>query len=505
MVVYGSIFFIFDAKSRPSTYGCRNHHEDRIFHPTFISRHLQKHMDEVHQEQQTKNPVTVEFTVYRGQGLPHEYFKKMKKSEGGLMAFNNFLSTSFSREISIGFARQSNLDLIAVLFVMKIDPQVCGQAGISFVNVTDEGYFKDREKEILFATHSIFRIQRMNMIKDAERNPMWEVHLILVGENDQEMGELTRHVRKEMGSCTGWFRLGLILIKVGQSQKAEVLYQMLVDKASSDKERGDCVLMLGWVYDDMGEYSKALSYYEQSLEMYKVAGPTYHPDLASSYGNIGGVYYNMGEYSKALSSFERSFEIMKVALPLNHSHLATSYNNIGLVYTNMGEYSKALSSYEQSLEIIKVALPPNHPSLATSYNNIGLVYGKMSEFSKALSSYERSLEIRKVALPPNHPDFAQSYANIGSVYDSMGEYSKALSSYERSLEIRKVALPPNHPDLAKSYWGIGLVCNNMGEYSKALSYLQKAHDIHVEVLPPTHPDLITTKNLIERVKKMLSK
>ncbi|CAF4164947.1 unnamed protein product [Rotaria sordida] len=94
----------------------------------------------------------------------------------------------------------------------------------------------------------------------------------------------------------------------------------------------------------------------------------------------------MGEYSKALSSYERSLEITKVALPPNHPELAASYNNIGLVYYNMGEYSKALSSYERSLEITEIALPPNHPDLAGSYGNIGNVYSKMGEYSKALSS-----------------------------------------------------------------------------------------------------------------------
>ena len=522
----------------------------RISTYSFVFTHVlygQFAMDKVHREQQAKNLITAEFTVFRGQGLSHEYFDKMKKSKGGLMAFNNFLSTSYSRDVSIGFARQSSPDLIAVLFVMKIDPHLCKQAGISFVDVTDEGYFKGGEKEILFATHSIFRILRMNELKDSKRNPVWEVHLTLVGENDQEMGELTRYVRKEIGSRTGWDRLGWILIKIGQPEKAKSLYQVLLDRVSSDKERGDCLLMLGNVYKDMGEYSKALSYYEQSLEIMKVALPPNHPDLAGSYNNIGNVYsqmgeyskalssyeqsleirkvvlppnhpdlaksywgignvyMNMGEYSKALSSHERSLEIRKVALPPNHPDLATSYNNIGVVYDNMGEYSKALSSHERSLEIRKVALPPNHPDLAKSYNNIGLVYMNMGEYSKALSSYEQSLEIYKVALPPNHPDLAASYNNIGNVYSQMGEYSKALSSYERSLEIKKVALPPNHPDLAKSYNNIGLVYKNKGEYSKALSYLQKAHDIDVKVLPPTHPDLITTKNLIERVKKMLSK
>ena len=64
---------------------------------------------------------------------------------------------------------QSNLDHIAVLFVMKIDPKLCEQSSISFVDVKDEGYYKDREQEILFATHSIFRIERMEQMKDGTR------------------------------------------------------------------------------------------------------------------------------------------------------------------------------------------------------------------------------------------------------------------------------------------------------------------------------------------------
>ena len=149
----------------------------------------------------------------------------------------------------------------------------------------DEGHFKD-ENEILFATHSVFRIQEINMIKDAERNPMWEIHLTLVGETDQEMGELTRHVRKEMVSSIGWDRLGWILVKIGQFEKAEGLNQTLFNKSSSNTERNHYLHQLGYVYINKGEYLKALSSYEQSLEIRKVALPPNHPNLATSYNNF---------------------------------------------------------------------------------------------------------------------------------------------------------------------------------------------------------------------------
>ena len=67
---------------------------------------------------------------------------------------------------------------------------------------------------------------------------MWEVHLTLVSESDPEMGELTLHVREEMGASTGWSRLGGILAKIGEPKKAEGLYQVLLNKSSSDTKRG---------------------------------------------------------------------------------------------------------------------------------------------------------------------------------------------------------------------------------------------------------------------------
>ncbi|CAF1568561.1 unnamed protein product, partial [Rotaria sordida] len=318
----------------------------------------------------------------------------MKQTKGELMSFNNFLSTSENRQVSLTFAREGaskNSNMVGILFIMTIDPAICFKSSIPYVDVSKDGYFKDNEAEILFTTHTIFRIDRIIQIQDNHTDRLWEVKLTLVGNDNHELNTLTAHLREELGRETGWSRLGYILIQVGESPKAEQLYQILLEKASSDENRAEYSHQLGQVYNDMGEYSKALSSYEISLEILKIALPPNHPDLASSYNGIGIVYSHMGEYSKALSSYVRSLEIRKIALPPNHPDFAQSYGNIGIVYKNMGEYSKALSSYEISLEILKIALPPNHPGLAGSYNNIGSVYKNMGEYSKALSSHERSL------------------------------------------------------------------------------------------------------------------
>ncbi|CAF4511448.1 unnamed protein product, partial [Rotaria sp. Silwood2] len=480
--------------------GLRQMDVDIILKMGFFIRHLHNHITQLHQEQQGRMPT--KFQVFRGQGLSMEDFEKMKKTKGGLMSFNNFLSTSRKRTISLdNFARPAtnNPSSVGILFIMNIDTAICMKSSTPFAEVSKVSFFKGKEEEILFSTHTIFRINRIERIPDEHTDRLWQVNLTLAGNQDDDFSKLTAHLRKEISGKTGWARLGIILIKLGEPAKAEHLYQILLETATSDEARADYNHMLGWVYNGLGEYSKAITFYERALDIKEKTVPQNLPDLASSYNNIGNVYAKTGEYSKALLYYEKDLKISQKTLPPNHPDLAASYNNIGLVYDNMGEYSKALSSYERSLEIRKIALPPNHPDFAQSYNNIGNVYNNMGEYSKALSSYERSLEIQKIALPPNHPDLASSYNNIGNVYRNMGEYSKALSSSERSLEIQKIALPPNHPNLATSYNNIGNVYKKMGEYSKALSSHERSLAIKKIALPPNHPDLADSYNNIGNV------
>jgi tetratricopeptide (TPR) repeat protein len=417
---------------------------DLITKMGFFVRDLHEHIAALHSEQYDGQSHSDSFPVYRGQGLSQADFNQLQTTQGGLLAFNNFLSTSLDQAVSHAFAESitSNPDLIGVLFVINIDPSI---SSTPFAKVKNVSYFQG-EEEILFSMHSVFRIGQVKQI-EKNNNRLWQVDLTLTGDHDPQLQELTESMQDETKGPTGWYRLGRLMMTVAQFDKAQQVFEMILDRTTDEKEKGEIYHYLGWIKKDQGKYTEAIAYYEKSLKICQKTLPANHPNLATSYNNIGGVYDNMGEYSKALSYYEKALEIKQKTLPTNHPHLATSYNNIGLVYDNMGEYSKALSYYEKALEICQKTLPANHPHLATSYNNIGGVYNNMGEYSKALSYYEKALEIDQKTLPANHPLLATSYNNIGLVYKNMGEYPKALSYLERALEIKQRSLPPNHPSI----------------------------------------------------------
>ncbi len=467
----------------------------------FFINDLHHHIEQLHSEQFHGQNSDKSFTVYRGQGMSKTDFEQLKKTMGGLISFNNFLSTSKNRDVSLKFARRAlpNQDMMGILFVMTIDP---AKSTTPFASITDVSFYKDREDEVLFSMHTVFRICNIQLIGGDKR--LIQVDLTLTSDNDKDLRRLTDRIREEtMPDAKGWFRLGVVLIKMGQSSKAQKVYEILLKQTTEESEEAPIYNTLGAIKRGQGEYKEAITYFEKSLKIQqKILHPN-HPELTKSYNNIGLVYENIGEHSKALSYYETALEIQQQSLPLNQPDLAIFYNNIGLAYDSMGEYPKALSYYEKALEIRQQSLPWNHPDLAASHNNIGSLHGQMGKHATALLSLEKALEIQQQFLPPNHPNLAKCYSNIGSLHAQMEQHAKALSYFEKAGEVFEKTLPWNHPHLAMSYSNIGSVYFTMGNYSKARAFYERAVQTGQQSLPPNHPHLQEYRKNLDIVKKKL--
>ncbi|CAF0904759.1 unnamed protein product [Rotaria sordida] len=115
---------------------------------------------------------------------------QLVKTKGGLLSFNNFLSISMKRQVSLNFARKSMAlsDLIGVLFVMNADPSI---ASTPFADIRGISYFKG-EEEILFSMHFIFR---RGLIKQIDgNNRLLQVDLTLTSDNDPNLHSFAEQI-----------------------------------------------------------------------------------------------------------------------------------------------------------------------------------------------------------------------------------------------------------------------------------------------------------------------
>jgi tetratricopeptide (TPR) repeat protein len=238
---------------------------DIIIKMGFFIGDLHRQIETLHKEQFGDQQTGKTFTVHRGQGLSKNDFDQLTNTKGGLMSFNNFLSTSKNRNISLDFARKAlaDPDSVGILFVMTIDPS---QSTTPFASINGVSYFEDKEDEVLFSMHTVFRIGSIKSM--GENHRLVQVDLTLTGDNDKDLRVLTDSIREE--SCPndeGWYRLGEMLRKMGEFQKARQVYEAMLEQSADESEKGNIYCQLGSVKKDQGEYQEAITFYEKSLEI----------------------------------------------------------------------------------------------------------------------------------------------------------------------------------------------------------------------------------------------
>jgi hypothetical protein len=103
--------------------------------------------------------------IHRGQAMSSNEFEKVKNSQGSLLSFNSYLSTSTDQQVALMFAESAgdNPALIGVLFHIDIDPSISSAMFISLNNIT---HHLDEEQEILFLMHTVFRIDESIQIAE---------------------------------------------------------------------------------------------------------------------------------------------------------------------------------------------------------------------------------------------------------------------------------------------------------------------------------------------------
>lgn len=361
---------------------------------------LHRQIEELHHEQFNNKNVDQILTVYRGQGMSTADFEQMKNLKGGLLSFNNFLSTSKRVETAHRFLSYGDpySDMVNIIFVMTINSP---KSSTPFASINEFSSIKN-EDEVLFSMNSIFRID--NIILMDEKKRRFQVNLTLTDRNDKDLCILTNRIREEMYPHeTGWHQLGLLLLRLDQSEKASQIYEGMLKQRFSEAGRTSIYQRLAVAKHQQGKYQEALELLEKVSRIYEKQGPT-NRRLIAPYTTTGMVYNDMGEYEKALSSYEKALHILNPSDPIDYTDLAKCYNNIGEVYLRMPKYEEAFQYFQKARIIQEERLPPNHPDCIYPYKNIGDVYDKVCNWSTASWYYEQAAYIGERSLPSYHRD-----------------------------------------------------------------------------------------------------
>lgn len=242
-------------------------------------------------------------------------------------------------------------------------------------------------------------------------------------------------------------------------------------------EAGECLLLLGNIFLEKGDWDAAGQQYTAALAIFlKNPGPQ-HLLTAQAYNNLGEYYYKKTDYAQAENSYRKALRIREAIVGPAHELVADSYNNLGNCRVATGEYANATALHEKALAIRQKILPAGHPDLAVSWNNLGNCAYLSGDYPLALRQFEQAMAIREKTFGPDHPKTAQVMNNLGNVYAAMSRREKAITLYRRALDIRKRHFGQRHQSVASAVENIADLYFDNGDHIAALDFYRQAHDI----------------------------
>jgi tetratricopeptide (TPR) repeat protein len=153
-----------------------------------------------------------------------------------------------------------------------------------------------------------------------------------------------------------------------------------------------------------------------------------HPEIASSWNNLGTLHFDRGDLARAEEFFGKSLAIREAHPGSETSYLIVPLSNLASVYTRTGRTREALENFERILSILKTGSARDVSVRVRVNLNMGFVYCELKRFDEAIRCYDQGLQEALNALGPEHP-LAESAA---------AKYARALRIMNRKAEAKQM-------------------------------------------------------------------
>lgn len=221
---------------------------------------------------------------------------------------------------------------------------------------------------------------------------------------------------------------------------------------------------------DADSKRKAIAAYEAALPLWRqVPDPSWE---AWTLNQAAFVYDGLGETSRAVELWYQSAALRRKTG--EKYPLAITLNNLGTTLNDLGENEKALPLLEEALAL-RIETK-DRLGEANARGNLGLLYFRWNEYDKALEYYNQALSIRREI--KNRSGEATSLVTLGNLYLARGELQRALDHHIQALKIREEL--KSLGGQADAHGAIGLDYLSAGEYSRARQHWECAAALYTE-------------------------
>ena len=252
-------------------------------------------------------------------------------------------------------------------------------------------------------------------------------------------------------------------------------------------------LKLGRIYQAWSKYTQAISYYQQSRDLYEQLG--LETDVADLWGWVSTAYRDWGKHKQAIEYRQNYLQIYQRLD--NQPNTAFAYLHLGMIYQVWGKHAQAISYYQQSRNLYEQL--EQEKNVASLWGCISAVYCNCGKYEQAIDCWQNSLQINQRL--DNQSNIALANFNLGHIYQEWDNYEQAIFYYQQSLEVYKQL--GREKDVANQLSRLASSYKNLKNYKKAIYYNQQSYDLHFSLgdnksVATRHRRLAYTQSLLAR-------
>ena len=172
-------------------------------------------------------------------------------------------------------------------------------------------------------------------------------------------------------------------------EQAQLGYEFLKDTLSADdKVLVDLIYDLGYIYSKLGDYSKSVEKYQNSIDLYRNVNDDQTFDIGLAYHNLAIEYRNLGLRKMELESLLQAKNIWeKLEEDSIQTFLYSCYGNLFFWYSYYGDFDKA---EEYMFKKTKLKALANNRKTDLLFRNKEEIYkNKLAEWLDLMLHYSR--------------------------------------------------------------------------------------------------------------------
>ena len=151
-----------------------------------------------------------------------------------------------------------------------------------------------------------------------------------------------------------------------------------------------------------------------------------HGELGVALNNLANALMDIPEKRpEAANVYLAAIDIYRRTLGPMHPEVATTFNNLGALYLKTQEWARADEAFRQSIAIRMNTIGADHPETAAAQHGRALALNKLERFDEAETLLRQSIATFGRALGADHWRTANARMYLGLVLNNQGRHADA--------------------------------------------------------------------------------